>query len=284
MALADEGSITAAARVCHVTQPTVSMQLKELADTVGLPLYEQIGRKIELTEAGEMLVASARAMSQEWGAFEQKIAALRGRRLGRLRLAVVTTAKYFVPGALGTFCARYPEVEVSLQVLNRDGVVGRLRENRDDLYVMSMPPPDLDLEQVEFLDNPLVVVARALHPLVRKKSIALGRIAQERFILRERGSGTRMACEAHFKKLRFRPDVRLELGSNEAIKFSVAAGLGISVLSRHAVASADRNLVAVLDVAGFPIPSHWFILYPTGKRLSPIATEFLTHLRQTAHR
>ncbi len=283
LALAETGSITAAARACHVTQPTVSMQLKDLTDSVGLPLYNQLGKRLLLTEAGEALVAAAQGMSNEWAAFEQKIGALKGLTHGRLRIAVVSTAKYFVPSMLGTFCARYPDIDIALQVLNRDGVVARLRDHRDDLYIMSMPPPDMDLEQQMFLPNPLVVIASKKHPLAHRKSIALETLTKERFILREHGSGTRMACDAHFDCLGFQPNVRLELGSNEAIKHSVAAGLGLAVLSRHAVARrADGDGVTELKVRGFPAQSNWFILHPKDHKLSPIVIEFLAHLRTSA--
>lgn len=280
LAMTETGSVTAAARACHVTQPTVSMQLRDLADSVGLPLYEQLGKRLQLTDAGEALACTAQAMSDEWAAFEQKINRLKGLTAGRLRIAVVSTAKYFVPGILGTFCARYPRIDISLQVLNRDGVVARLRDNRDDLYIMSMPPTDMDLKQQAFLANPLVVIASGIHRLAQRSSIPLAALAKERFILREPGSGTRMACDAHFVAAGFKPDVRLELGSNEAIKHSVAAGLGIAVLSHHALGNRRaQDGVTVLKVRSFPVHSNWFILYPAGKQLSPISAEFLAHLR-----
>jgi DNA-binding transcriptional LysR family regulator len=283
LALAEHGSITAAARACHVTQPTVSMQLKDLTESVGLPLYEQLGKRLHLTAAGHALMKSAQNMTGEWAAFEQKIAGLKGLTQGRLAVSMVSTAKYFVPEMLGTFCARYPEIDIALQVLNRDGVVARLRENRDDLYIMSMPPDDIDLQQRMLLPNPLVVVAPPMHRLAGRRAVSLTALAGERFILREQGSGTRMACDAHFAELKFRPDVRLELGSNEAIKHAVAAGLGLAVLSRHALQpDPATDIVAVLNVRGYPVHSNWFVLYPKGKLLSPIATEFLSHLHAAA--
>ncbi len=276
LALAEKGSITEAARTCHVTQPTVSMQLRDLADSVGLPLYEQVGKRLHLTDAGHALVKTAQRMADEWAAFGQTVAGLKGLTQGQLRVSVVSTAKYFVPEMLGAFCAAHPEVDIALQVLNRDGVVARLRENRDDLYIMSMPPADIEVERRTFLPNPLVVIASKSHRLAQRRSIALTRLAKERFILRELGSGTRMACDAHFLAHGFEPNVRLELGSNEAIKHAVAAGLGLAVLSRHALASpAAPDIVTVLNVRGFPVHSNWFILYPRGKQLSPLAAEFL---------
>ena len=286
LALAETGSITAAARACHVTQPTVSMQLKDLADSVGLPLYHQLGKRLQLTEAGEALVVAAQNMSDEWAAFEQKINGLKGLTQGRLRISVVSTAKYFVPGILGTFCARYPDVDIALELLNRDGVLARLRDHRDDLYIMSMPPRDMDLEQEIFLPNPLVVIASKTNALTRRKSIPLATLAKERFILRELGSSTRMACDAHFDSLGFKPNVRLELGSNEAIKESVAGGLGVGVVSRHALHGHQKeNGVSVIDVQGFPLPSAWHIVYPAGKKLSPLALAFKQHvLKQISRR
>jgi LysR family transcriptional regulator, low CO2-responsive transcriptional regulator len=281
LALADHGSITAAARACHVTQPTVSIQLRELSETVGLPLYEQIGKRLYLTDAGQRLAETARAMVQEWEAFQQQMDALRGLTRGRLRVAVVSTAKYFVPRILGSFCSAHPDIDIALEILNRDGVVQRLRENRDDLYIMSMPPADLELEQHAFLANPLVVIAPRGHPLAGQPGIQLAQLAGERFILRERGSGTRLGCDAHFARVGFKPQVRLELGSNEAIKQAVAGGMGLSIMSRHAMATHPADeLLDILDVESFPVISNWWTLYPKGKRLSPVARVFLEHLER----
>ncbi|UVW29231.1 LysR family transcriptional regulator [Massilia sp. H6] len=281
LSFAQHLSVTAAARACHVTQPTASMQLRELANSVGMPLYEQVGKRLYLTAAGEALAATARAMLDEWSAFEQQVDGLRGMTRGRLRVSVVSTAKYFVPRLLGAFCAAHPEIDVALEVLNRDGVVRRLRENLDDLYIMSMPPDDLELERHTFLANPLDLVAAAAHPLASAGRINLAELAPLRFILREPGSGTRLACDQHFKALGFKPDLRLELGSNEAIKQAVAAGLGVGVVSRHALADdPGAEGLAVLRVEAFPVQSCWWTLYRKGKKLSPVATAFLQHLQQ----
>ncbi len=279
LAVVDTGSVSAAARRCHVTQPTVSMQLKELTEAVGMPLYEVVSKRLSLTAAGEELARTARAMSEEWAALGQRIDGLRGLTRGRLRVAVVSTAKYFMPRLLGGFCARYPEVDIALEVLNRDGVVQRLRENRDDLCIMSLPPQDLAIEQQSFLPNPLLLVAARNHPLASASSLPLSALVEERFILREPGSGTRLAGDAHFAAHGFRPRVRMELGSNEAIKQAVAGGLGLAVLSRHALGEhvADDGLV-VLPVEHFPIHANWFIVSLQGKRRSPLAEAFLQYL------
>jgi len=231
LALADTGSVTAAARATHVSQPTASMQLKEIAGAVGMPLYEIVGRTLYLTDAGRDLADTARSISQAWEAFEQRVDAVKGLARGKLHVAVVSTAKYFMPRLIGSFCARHPAIDVALEILNRDGVVQRLRENRDDLYIMSMPPRDIDLEDRVFMPNPIVVIAPATDALLRRRQVPLEALADRRFILREKGSGTRMAVDRHFRERRFRADVRLELGSNEAVKESVAGGLGIGVVS-----------------------------------------------------
>ena len=279
LALADTGSVSAAARATHVTQPTASMQLREVTDSIGVPLYEVINRRVHLTDAGLDLAKTARAIASEWAAFEQKIDSMKGLTRGKLKVAVVSTAQYFVPRLLGTFCARYPEIDIALEVLNRDGVVARLRDNLDDLYIMSMPPKDIDVADHIFMPNPLVMIAASAHPMVKRRKLAVHDLTTQRFILRERGSGTRMAVDAHFKRLKFKPDVRLEMGSNEAIKEAVAGGLGISVISSHALhGQAVEHGVSVLKVSGFPVNSSWHVVYLKGKLLSPIARVFQQHL------
>ena len=281
--LAEQLSISGVARSFHVTQPTVSMQMRELTEEIGLPLYEVIGKKIFLTQAGEELAKTARTLADEWSSFGQHIDSLKGYQRGRLRVAVVSTAKYFVPRLLGTFCRDFPEIDIALEVQNRDGVLQRLRDNRDDIYIMSAPPKDIDVVQQVFLPNPLVVIAPLSHPLAKRKRIALENLSQERFILREKGSGTRLACDQHFSAQGFTPLVRLELGSNEAIKQAVAGEMGLAILSAHALGEhlVDQSLT-VLKVSSFPVHSSWYIVYLKGKRLSPVATSFLEYLQAHA--
>ena len=277
LAMAETGSVSAAARVMHVTQPTASMQLREVSQAVGLPLYEVISRRVHLTEAGHALARTARAIAGEWDAFEQRVSGAKGLTSGRLKVAVVSTAKYFVPRLLGSFCKLHPQIDISLEVLNRDHVINRLRSNLDDLYVMSMPPADLPLEDHILMPNPLVVIAAAGHPLAAKKRVKFTQLQAERFILREKGSGTRMATDAHLRQLGFVPSAVLELGSNEAIKESVEGQLGVSIVSRHSLGPHHEGL-AVLNVQGFPIQSQWHLVWPKGKQLSPIAEVFRGHL------
>jgi LysR family transcriptional regulator, low CO2-responsive transcriptional regulator len=283
LALAETGSVSAAARMVHVTQPTASMGLKEITDAVGVPLYEVVARKVHLTAMGQELAKTARAISTEWESFEQEVHGVKGLTQGKLKVAVVSTAKYFIPRILGSFCAKYPQIDISLEVLNRDGVVKRLEENLDDLYIMSQPPLHIEIEDEVFMPNPLLLIASKQHVLAKKKIVDLSLLKNEKFIFREKGSGTRMATDSHFKKLKLKPSIRLELGSNEAIKQATIGGLGIAVLSKHSLGDkSDQEEVAILKCKEFPIESSWHIVSPKGKKLSPIATIFKKHLSQQA--
>ena len=282
-AIARLGSFTRAADELFLTQPTVSMQIKKLSDTVGMPLFEQVGKKIYLTDIGHELHRTCRGIFEHLSNFEMIAADMKGLKTGKLRLAVVTTAKYFAPRLLGTFCQQYPGVDASLIVSNRERILERLANNLDDLYIMGQPPVDADVIAEVFLENMLVVIAPANHALARKKKIPLERLAQEPFLLREPGSGTRIATERLFGELGLKLKMRMELGSNEAIKQAVIGGLGISVLSRHTLESdTPTKQFVVLDVKGFPIKRHWYFVYPAGKQLSIIARTFADHLRQAS--
>ena len=284
LTLAEYKSVTAVAKILHVTQPTVSMQLKELTDTIGIPLYEIVSKKLYLTPAGQELASTARAMVDEWVSFEQYVDGLKGFTRGQLKVSVVSTAKYFVPAFIGSFCEKYPDIDIRFEVLNRDGVVQRLENNLDDLYIMSRPPAHIEIEDEVFMSNPLVLIAAKNHPLTKKKNIKLEDIKKERFIFREQGSGTRLVMDAHFKKYKFKPNLRLELGTNEAVRNCVAANLGISVLSAHALSSdPSTSGITVLRCESFPIQSSWHIVSPKGKKLSTIAQIFRQHLKSHMH-
>jgi len=271
------GSFTRAAEELFLTQPTVSMQIKKLSDVMGLPLFEHVGRNVQPTEAGRELYDASRRMFETLVNLEMKLADLKGMKRGRLCLGVITTAAYFAPEILGEFSKLYPGVEVSLKVTNRDSIIGRMHGNVDDLYVMGQAPSDeMEVVAHRFAPNPLVCIAPRNHPLVGKKNISLKRLAEEAFIMRERGSGIRDATMRVFDAEGLSPKVRMELGSNEAIKHAVVGGLGISVLSLHTLALEGVNgPVAVLDVAGFPILRHWYLVHPKAKELSLVARTFL---------
>lgn len=271
------GSFTKAAEELFLTQPTVSMQTKKLADSMGLPLFEHVGRNVRPTEAGLELYDSCRKIFETLANLEMKMADLKGIKRGRLRLGVISTAKYFTPEVLGEFCKEYPGIEVALKVSNRDRIIERINANEDDLYIMGQAPADqTDVVAHEFAPNPLVMLAPRDHPLVGKKNIDLAEIVDEPLILREPGSGIRDATLKLFDQAKLRPSVRMELGSNEAIKHAIVGGLGISVLSLHTLTlEGTEGPVALLDVKGFPIMRKWYIVYPKGKELSLVAQAFL---------
>lgn len=279
LALAETGSVSAAAKAMHVTQPTASMQLKEISASVGLPLYEVIGKKVFLTDVGKSLAVTAREITQSLASFEQLTYATKGIAKGHLRIAVVSTAKYFMPRLIGSFCKRHPLIDVSLEILNRDGVLGRLRQNTDDLYIMSMPPDDVVLMDEVLMPNPIVVIAASNDPLIKQRNVTLSDLKSRRFILRESGSGTRMTADQYFRMKKFHPDIRLELGSNEAVKESVAGGLGIGVISQYALHGHQKEHgVRVIDVDEFPLKSSWHLVHLASKNLSPIALAFREHI------
>ncbi|MEW6312766.1 MAG: LysR family transcriptional regulator [Pseudomonadota bacterium] len=280
-AIARLRSFTRAAEELHLTQPTVSMQIKKLTDAVGMPLFEQIGKKVHLTEAGFALQNFSREIFDNFTRFEMLIADMQGLKQGKLKLGVITTAKYFIPRILGAFCRQYPGIDVSMKVSNRGRILERLDNNEDDLYILGQMPEDPNVIAQPFLDNPLVVLAPADHPLARVKNIPLRRLSAEPFLLREAGSGTRNATERLFEQHNLCIKVRMELGSNEAIKQAVAGGLGVSVLSAHTLTlDGLAGMLAILDVEGFPIERHWCVAYPKGKQLSVVATTFLHYLEE----
>ncbi len=278
-AVARHNSFTRAAEELFLTQPTVSMQVKQLTKAVGMPLFDQVGKRLSLTQAGEELVKTCREVFETLDQFEMTVADLKGLKQGRLRVAVITTAKYFVPRLLGPFCQRYPGIDISLQVTNHEYILNRLSENLDDLYVMSQLPENMEITCHQILENPLVVVAQSEHPLAQEKNIPIERLASEPFIMREPGSGTRKAVQSLFEEQKILVKVRLDLGSNEAIKQAIAGGLGISVLSAHTLALEGPNShLTVLDVEQFPIERYWYAVYPSGKQLSIVASTFLDYL------
>lgn len=265
-------SMTGAARELNTSQPTVSIQLRELAESVGLPLFEQQGKRLALTEAGRELQETVREIFASWGRFESRIAELQGLRRGTLRLAAVTTAEYLLPQLLGPFCDAHPGIELELAVENRSTILQRLEQDRDDLTVIMVPPEDSRLRVLPFVDNPLVVIAAAEHRLAGKKC-SLKQLEEERWLLREPGSGGRLIVEAHFNKEGFRPRVAMSLGSNEAIKHAVAGGLGVTILSRHALEGSEG--LVELKVSGFPLAGQFSFVMREGRRLSPAAQAFL---------
>lgn len=284
-AVARHLNYTRAAQELFLTQPAVSMQVQQLEDSLGVALFEQLGKRIHLTGAGQEVLAYARAITQQLDELEAVLNRIKGLSGGRLRISVATTANYFIPTLLGTFSRRYPDVTVSLDVTNRETLLRQLNDNIVDLVIMGQPPAEIDVEAQAFMENPLVIVAPREHPLAHQKKIPLKRLQEEVFLVREPGSGTRIAMERFFVERGMRLKTGMEVGSNEAIKQSVQARLGLGLLSR---ATVEQELtlkrLAVLDVAEFPIMRHWYIVHRRGKRLSAPAEAFKQFVLKEANR
>ncbi len=277
-AIARLKSFTRASEELYLTQPTVSMQMKKLTDIVGSPLVELMGKKVFLTEEGRELVQASREIFAILDRYTMSMAERQGLERGRLKLMAISTASYFAPRLLGDFAKLHPGIEVSLRVTNKEQVLASMADNLDDLYLLGTPPQEIDVIAEQIMDNPIVVLAAPDHPLAGRPNLTLADLAQEHWVMREVGSGTRKAIERlfHERGLEIRP--RLVLGSNEAIKQAILADLGISALSCHALTLHQPDQFAVLDVEGFPILRHWYAVYPAGRQLSPVARAFLDFL------
>ncbi len=278
-AVARHMSFARAAEELHLTPPALSIQVRQLAEAVGQPLFDQIGKKIYLTAAGEALTSACQDVLDRLEYFTQELAALQGLEKGSLRVATLSTTKYFIPRLLGGFCAEHPGVDTALFIGNRETLLERLVHNQDDLYILGQPPEHMNVVAEAFADNPLVVVSRSDHPLASEKDLEPSRLRDVSFILRERGSGTRLAAEKFFGRHGVTLKTRMEFGSNEAVKQSVAGGLGITVLSASTIcAELASGELAVLDVCGFPLERKWYAVYPAGKQISPIVKAFMEYL------
>ena len=274
-AVARHLNYTRAAEEFFLTQPAVSMQVKQLEEQLGLALFEQLGKRIHLTEAGKEVLAYARTITQQLDEMETVLNRMKGMQGGRLRISVATTANYFIPNLLGSFARRYPEVTVSLDVTNREALLKQLMDNSVELVIMGQPPSELNLDAVRFKTNPLVIVAPPNHPLAHTHHISLERLHDAIFLVREPGSGTRIAMERFFSERGIRIRTGMEVGSNEAIKQSVQAGLGLGLLSRDTLElELHLKRLVILDVAEFPILRNWYVVQRKGKRLSPVAQAF----------
>jgi DNA-binding transcriptional LysR family regulator len=280
LTVAQHQSFAKAAQALHLSPPTLSLQVKQLAQTVGQPLFEQLGKRIYLTTAGQTLARASADIHNRLEQLSEEMSALEGIERGSVRLAILTTVKYVVPKLLGGFCDAHPGIEVAMMVGNRENLLARLAENQDDLYILGQPPQDMPVVTEHFADNPLIVVAPANHHLAGKTNLTAKDLVNEPFIMREPGSGTRLTAERYFQAQGIKLRTRLEVGSNEAVKQTVAGGLGIAVLSATTLRSelALGELVQ-LDVTGFPLIRRWHIVYPKGKRLSAAATAFKSWLQ-----
>ena len=269
------GGYTRAAETLHLSQPAVSMQIRQLEEQVGMPLFDQIGKKIHLTDAGRALFQHAQNILAQVQEAQLELEEMRGVRRGELNITIASTANYFAPQLLATFCQRYPEVKVSLDVSNRERILALLNEADRDLAIMGRPPEASDLVAHPFMENPLVVIAAPSHPLTGVRKIPITRLAQESFISREAGSGTRIAAERFFDAAGTRLITAMEMSSNEAIKQAVQAGLGLGIVSVHTLDMEFKlGRLTVLNVEGFPILKEWYIVHREGKRFSAAAQAF----------
>ncbi len=273
------GGVGKAAAALHMAQPTVSTQLRALSEAVGMQLFALRGRRLQLTDDGALLLATAREMFDCWARLEEEVAQRHGLKRGWLRIAAVTTTEYFLPDLLGPFARAYPGITIELAVENRDEVVRRLARGDDELAAMMLPPDELQLERWPFLENPLVVVAPTRHPLTRRRRLHLADLLREPRLTREPGSGTRLATDQYLAERGVDWPPRMALGSNEAIKHAVAAGLGLAILSRHTLGRSPARVgLTELPVSGFPLRRMWHLVWRRDRPLSRPARAFIDDL------
>jgi DNA-binding transcriptional LysR family regulator len=278
-AVARHGSISRAAAELHLTQPAVSMQMKQLESLLGLTLVEQVGKRLTLTQAGTELREHARDIALRVVDMSAAMDQFRGLERGQLRLAVVSTANYYLPEVIADFSRRHPGVRTSLQVANREAVLAALAANTADLAITGRPPESPDIVAQHFMDNPLVVIAPPQHALVGQGPVPLARLARETLVVREPGSGTRAAMERHFALHGFQVKPGCELGTNEALKQAVRAGLGLGMVSVQTIElELAAGCLVVLPVEGFPIVRQWYVVQRARKRLSAPAQIFRSML------
>lgn len=274
-AVARHLSYTRAAEELHLTQPAVSMQIRQLEQQAGLALTEQLGKQVYLTEAGEEVHRYAKSILGQVDEMDDVLDKLKGFSGGRLRIAAISSANYFAPKLLGTFHQRYPDVSVSMDVTNQSAVVKQVIDNEVDMAIMGQPPDNSHLEAIPFMDNPLIIVAEPGHRLAARKRIALKDLEKEVFLTREPGSGTRGAMQRFFREQKLKLTTGMEMGSLSGIKQGVQAGLGLGLLPRGAVeVELMLGRLVELKIKGLPIPRHWYVVMQKGKRLSVAAEEF----------
>jgi len=275
MKVAEKSSIARAAEELHLTQPSVSNQIKKLGEALDIQLYEVIGKKLYLTHAGEEVVRTGKAIFASISSLNEKINDLKGLKSGLLKIAVVTTAQYFLPQILGPFCKQYPDIDVEFKVGNRAQIIERLKSNLDDFYLFSDPPENLDIVRYQFLPNPLAVIASVDNPLSKRKNLQWQDLSGEKFLMREHGSGTNNAIEKHLKEHQLTIEKKMIIESNEAIKLSVIENMGISILSAYVLSKSKEDGLEQLRIPNFPVMSHWYITHLREKNLSLIAQHFL---------
>lgn len=274
-AVIEEGSNVAAAGRLNVTPPAIALQLKIIEEEAGLPVLERAPEGLLTTPAGAEILATAAKIESAIAECSEALQALRQGKGGRVSVGVVSTAKYFAPRAFAAFTRQHPNIDIDLFVGNRADIVSELERFHRDIVIMGRPPDHIDLVTKVIGAHPHVVIAPTDHPLVRKKGLRLAQLAQEKWLVREYGSGTRLLMERLFDEADAAPRIAMEIGSNETIKQAVMAGMGIAFLSAHTVGlELNARQLAVLDVRGLPAMRSWFAVRRADKRLLP-ATEML---------
>ncbi len=269
-----------AADLLGLTQPAVSSQIRQLESALGQKLFEYIGRQLYCTAVGEMVAESVKVMFEELRKLQNDIHSLEGQISGDLRLAAVSSAQYVMPYLLQPFLEQYPEVNMTLQVVNRAAAIERLHRTTDDLLIMGIVPTDRPVSSVPFLDNELIPIVPPGHPLLMKESVTPQEFLQHQFLAREHGSGSRLALEQHCQQQRLRLEPVMEVGSNEALKHSVMAGVGVAVLPRLSVLGELKlGTLKTLPLEGFPLRRSWCLVYPTVKSLSPVTRRFVEYVQ-----
>ncbi|MCX4189636.1 LysR family transcriptional regulator [Methylophaga sp. OBS3] len=269
-----------AAEVLGLTQPAVSSQIRKLEEAIEAPLFEYIGRTLYCTPAGEHLALSINKMFGQLQDLQSELHALKGQLSGELRLCLVNTAQYVVPTLLKAFLKDYPAVKVSLSVVNRSGAVERLANNSDDLVIMGLVPSDRPLSILPFLDNELIPVMAADFKLVGKGSMTLQRFLQQPLLLREAGSGSRLALEQYCQQQHLTAQAFMEMGSIETLKQGVLAGLGAAVVPRLSVQTELKlGVMKTIPIKNFSLRRSWCLVYPKGKHLSPAAQAFAEYIQ-----
>jgi len=264
-----------AAAELYLSQPAISMQIKQVEEISGMPLFEQVGKKIFLTEAGREVLHYSRTILQQMRELEGVLGEMKGLERGHLDIAVVSTANYFMPQLLAKFIQGHADIQVSLHVANRDSVVRQVSENRADFAIMGLPAEDGEMDAHPFMENPLVIISSPAHPLAGRGRVSPAQLAAETFVLREQGSGTRRVIERYFAKHQLPMPRSMEMDTNEAIKQSVQAGIGLGVISQHAIElELETARLHILDVEDFPIVRNWHIVHRKNKRLSLAAQAF----------
>jgi len=282
-AVARHQNFTRAAEALHLSQPAVSMQVRQLEDSIGLPLFEQVGKQIHLTDAGEQMYSYGRNITGLLDEAEGVFEAIKGVERGNLTISVATTASHFATRLLAEFSKLHSGITISLDVTNRQALRRQLDNNEPDLVIMGQPPRGVDVEATAFMENPLVMIAPPGHALTARQQIPLSHFADESFVVRELGSGTRGATQRFFDEHGVPFITGIEMTSNEAIKQAVEAGLGLGIVSIHTLElELETGRLEILDVEDFPIIRHWYVLKRKGKRLSPSAQAFKAFVLEQA--